>query len=208
MVKERHPAIAEMMITHLGGGTAPCFQAVRECQQSLEGAGLNIPSWRELAESHPVREAEPEPNQPKFGRQQKATRKLEQQFVREAVWPGLGDPTKALFRSQHGPLASAPLTAMPHGLMRNHSVSCCVADSTFPSPLTLRTAGVAAHWTSLATIVQRVLRLGCWGVGEEEVSFGVRCSAGLLGGWGSRCHKHVRQGHGPRRLQRVGQPQA
>ena len=63
MVKERHPAIAEMMITHMGGGTAPCFQAVRECQQSLEDAGFNIPSWRELAESSQVREADPEPNQ-------------------------------------------------------------------------------------------------------------------------------------------------
>ena len=49
----RHPAIAEMMITHTGGGTAPCFQAVRECQQSLEDAGFNIPSWRELAKSPP-----------------------------------------------------------------------------------------------------------------------------------------------------------
>ena len=45
--EERHPAIAEM-ITHFRGGTAPCFQAVRE---SLEGAGLNILSWGELAES-------------------------------------------------------------------------------------------------------------------------------------------------------------
>ena len=101
MVKERHPAIAEMMITHMGGGTAPCFQEVRECQQSLEDAGFNILSWRELAESSPVRE--------------KATRKLEQQFVREEVWPGLGDPTKVLFRSQHGPLASIDSSAHVSG---------------------------------------------------------------------------------------------
>ena len=70
MVKERHPTIAEMMITHMADGTAPCFEAVRACQQSLVTAGLEIPSWRELAETPPARVAEPEPNQPKFGWQE------------------------------------------------------------------------------------------------------------------------------------------
>ena len=113
MVKERHPTIAETMITHMADGTAPCFEAVRACEQSLVTAGLEIPSWRELAETPPERVAEPEPNQPKFGWQQKATQQLQQQYIREEVWPELGDPARALLRSQHGPLASAPLTALP-----------------------------------------------------------------------------------------------
>ena len=103
MVKERHPTIAEMMITHMADGTAPCFEAVRACEQSLVTAGLEIPSWRELAETPPERVAEPEPNQPKFGWQQKATQQLQQQYLREEVWPELGDPARALLRSQHGP---------------------------------------------------------------------------------------------------------
>ena len=175
----------------MGGGTAPCFQAVRECQQSLEGAGFNIPSWRELAESPPVREADPEPNQPKFGWQQKATRKLEQHFVREEVWPGLGDPTKALLRSQHGPLACGP-----HGLMRNHSVSCCVADSTFPLPLTLRTCRCGRLLDKFGHHRAACAEAGV--LGKRGYPLECACSTGLPGGWGSRCHKHVRQGHGPR----------
>ena len=76
MVKERHPTIAETMITHMADGTAPCFEAVRACEQSLVTASLEIPSWRELAEIPPQRVAEPKPNQPKFGWQQKATQQL------------------------------------------------------------------------------------------------------------------------------------
>ena len=38
---------------------------------------------------------------------------VEQSFVHTLVWPGLNGPTRALLRSQHGPLASAPFTALP-----------------------------------------------------------------------------------------------
>ena len=57
--------------------------------------------------------AEPEPNQPKFGWQQKANQQLQQQHIREEVWLELGDPARALLWSQHGPLASALLTVLP-----------------------------------------------------------------------------------------------
>ena len=67
----------------------------------MEGAGGNSSE----------RVAEPELNQPKFGWQQKATQQLQQQYIREEAWPELGDPARALLRSQHGPLAS--LTALP-----------------------------------------------------------------------------------------------
>ena len=40
-----HPLIAETMIRHLEEGTAPCFQAVRECRELVEEAGLEVPSW-------------------------------------------------------------------------------------------------------------------------------------------------------------------
>ena len=75
-------------------------------------------AWRSLIgrscpTAHFPREQDPEPSQPKAGWQQRATEKLEQKFVREEVWPVLSDSTRALLRSQHGPLASAPLTALP-----------------------------------------------------------------------------------------------
>ena len=47
------------------------------------------------------------------GWQQQATKVLERKFVRERVWPTLSDSTRALVRSQHGPLASVPLTVVP-----------------------------------------------------------------------------------------------
>ena len=56
---------------------------------------------------------EPEPHEPKIGRQQQAVKSLHQKFHQESFWPGLTDTAKALMHSQHGPLASAPFTAVP-----------------------------------------------------------------------------------------------
>ena len=53
-----------------------------------------------------------EPNQPRHGWQQKATRLLEARFSTHVVWPGLLDARRALLRSQHGPVASAAPTAL------------------------------------------------------------------------------------------------
>ena len=76
-------------------------------------AGLVVPPWDELADTPPRREEEPEPSQPKMGWQQRASRKLEAKFIHDSVWPALDDSARALIRSQRGPLASAPLTALP-----------------------------------------------------------------------------------------------
>ena len=42
VVRDRHPFIAELMIRHLEEGTAPCFQEVRQCKDSLTAAGLVV----------------------------------------------------------------------------------------------------------------------------------------------------------------------
>ena len=67
MVRQRHLLIAETMIRHLEEGTAPCFQAVWECRELVEEAGLEVPSWTELSVSPPRFEEEPEPNLPRQG---------------------------------------------------------------------------------------------------------------------------------------------
>ena len=103
MIKQRHPLIADFIVAGLADGPVPCFQAVREC---------------ELSDSPPTREEDPEPNQPKFGWQQKATRMLEKNFIDEVVWPGLDNASRALFRSHHGPLAFAVFTAFPTSRVR------------------------------------------------------------------------------------------
>ena len=113
MVKERHPPIADMMIHHLQEGLAPSFLSVRACARRLVEAGLDMVSWDELSRAPPTLQEDPEPNQPKVGWQQKATRKLEERFIRDEVWPALDDTQRALLRSQHGLLASSPFTALP-----------------------------------------------------------------------------------------------
>ena len=83
------------------------------------------PHWQEMADSLLHRERDPEPSQPKAGWQQRAA---------------LCHTTRALMRSQHGPLASAPLTA-------------------------LSTSKATRLKACLAITLQRAPWLGCWGEG-------------------------------------------
>ena len=172
MVRARHPVVAERMIDGLQtNAPLTCLQSVRQCRQVLQDAGLEMPPWQ-LAESLPPRQEEPEPTQPHFGWQQRASRKLEEKFLREEVWPGLSDSSRALLRSQHGPLASASLTALPTSKATRvdaqpFRVFLC-RRLHLPLPLSMRTCDVAANLTNLAIIVQRAPWKGCWGEGATR----------------------------------------
>ena len=112
MVRQRHPAIAECMVVVLEvDDPVACFRSVK---QTVLDAGFGDPSLAGVGRQPLPREQDPEPSQPKAGWQQRATEKLEQKFVREEVWPVLSDSTRTMMRLQHGPLVSAPLTALPH----------------------------------------------------------------------------------------------
>ena len=67
MVHDRHPDVAETMIAQLEVGTVTCFEGVQRCCRLVEDAGLEVPSWRELAETPAARVEDPEPGQPKYG---------------------------------------------------------------------------------------------------------------------------------------------
>ena len=123
MIKDRQPVVANMVIEGIDRDPAPCFQAVRSCERALHDEGLVTPTWREMSESPPESESQPEPNGPKFGWQHVANRSLEEQF-HAAHWEELPPPDRALMRSQRGPLASAALTALP----------TCRATRTEPQP--------------------------------------------------------------------------
>ena len=172
-VRQRHPAVAERTIDGLEANVPlTCFKSVRQCKQVFLDAGLEMPPWQELADSSPPRQEEPEPTQPQVGWQQRASRKLEEKFLREQLWPGLSDSSRALLRSQHGPLASAPLTALPTSKAArvdpNPSMSSCADVCTCPSLCPCVPADVAANLTNLANIVQRALWQGCWGEGATR----------------------------------------
>ena len=82
----------------------------RNAEGRLPRQVWRCPPWLELSESPPVLEVDPEPNQPKVGWQRQA---VEQAFIQNEAWPTLDDSARALMRSQHGPLASAPFTVLP-----------------------------------------------------------------------------------------------
>ena len=73
------------------------FESAGKCWRKLEDLAVGVPERAEEAE----------PNQPKFGWQQCASRSLETKFLNERVWPWMTDAERALLRSQRGPLASA-----------------------------------------------------------------------------------------------------
>ena len=160
----QHPALEAVQ------DPAPCFQAVRRCEEALHDAGLETPTWREMSESPPERVSQPEPNGPKFGWQHAANRILEEQ-CHAAHWEELPPPDRALLRSQCGPLVSAALTALPTcraTLIESQPFRVWLCRRLrLPSLSPSATADVAADWTSLATIAQLAPGWGCWG---QEVS--------------------------------------
>ena len=52
MIKQRHPEVAEIMLTGIDHEVAPCFQAVRDCADTLREAGLVMPTWRSSPTHH------------------------------------------------------------------------------------------------------------------------------------------------------------
>ena len=145
----------------------PSFQLVR-CKDVVVDAGLDVPSWNDLSLPRPVEEPELEPNQPKFGWQQQASRQMEKKFVSDHLWPRFDNGQRASMRSQCGPLASASLTALPTSrATRIDPQPFRLAGYTCPSPCLTAPAEVAANSTSWATIAHRVLKRG---VREERFS--------------------------------------
>ena len=71
---------------------------------------FDIPSWREMSESPPAREAHPEPNGPKFGWQHRANMFLEEKF---RIPLGRCHSLSKHCGGHRGPLALAALFALP-----------------------------------------------------------------------------------------------
>ena len=74
------PSVADTMIRGLEDGAEPCFVAVRTCAQTLTEAECEVPGWTSLAGEEVVFAEEPEPHEPKIGRQQQVVKNLHQKF--------------------------------------------------------------------------------------------------------------------------------
>ena len=158
------------MVQGMARDPCPCFEAVRTCVAHLTEAGFEVPPWTVLSDSTTVARADsPEPSEPKFGWQHKATRCVHQQFHDTIYWPELSDPERALMRSQHGPLASAALTAVPTNRMTRIEAQpfrlLLLRRLRLPLPLTSRTCRCGRQLDSFGHHRAACSVAGSW---EEE----------------------------------------
>ena len=115
MVQNRHPHIAHAILGGLATRTPGYLRAVQESGDRLRGVGVQVPSWEALAAGLRPEDVdmEPEPSQPKHGWQKFASVTIQNVHRETVVWPTLSPAEQAMVRSQSGPLASVPFTAMP-----------------------------------------------------------------------------------------------
>ena len=113
----RHPQVGEMMTTALtDNAPGHHLQAAVTCRERLLDVGFEAPSWVDLQRGAQPRQNElddAEPGIKKHGWQFGATQKVEDCFLSGAMWPRLSLPSRALLRSQGGPLAGLPFTCVP-----------------------------------------------------------------------------------------------
>ena len=118
------------------------------------------------ASTEPVRADTPEPSEPKFGWQQKATRCLHQKFHNVEYWPGLSNPERALMRSQCGPLASATFPAVTTNRMTRIEAQpfrlLLLRRLRLPLPLTSRTCRCGRQLDSFGHHRAACSVAGCW----------------------------------------------
>ena len=73
MVRQRHPAVADTIVSGLVEGLDRCFEAVKRCAQSLTDAGFEHPvGQNSRTAKRSFFTEDPEPHEPKVGWQQKS----------------------------------------------------------------------------------------------------------------------------------------
>ena len=108
-VQLRHPQVGEMMSTALTDNSpGRHLEAAVTCRKRLLDVGFEAPSWEYLQRGAQPRQNElddAEPGIKKHGWQFGSTQKVEDCFLSGAMWPRLSPPSRALLRSQGGPMA-------------------------------------------------------------------------------------------------------
>ena len=115
MVKARHPQVAQDMMTGFRSQRSGCLSSVTGAVNRLLEVGVHVPEWQEIADGLRPEDlgfAEWEPCEGR-GWQRHASATVHEQHREQVVWPHLSLAERALVRSQSGPLASVPFTALP-----------------------------------------------------------------------------------------------
>ena len=92
-----------------------CLSSVTGAVNRLLEVGVHVPEWQEIADGLRPEDlgfAEWEPCEGR-GWQRHASATVHEQYREQVVWPHLSLAERALVRSQSGPLASVPFTALP-----------------------------------------------------------------------------------------------
>ena len=117
MIRRRHALVTDLIIRELSSDQpAHHLEGVVRARNRLEDVGFNVPSGEALADG-----VRPEVNSlddagpgiPQHGWQFKATQNVDDFFMSTSIWPHLPDDSKALLRSQSGPLSGLPFTCCP-----------------------------------------------------------------------------------------------
>ena len=114
---KRQPAVAEQLVTALTNGASGSYlDAVGDSRHTLLEAGFRAPGGRDFVSDHPPRPGQNNMDDgelgSRFGWQAVSSMSLEERFVSTSLWPRFTLQSRALFRSQGGPMASVPFTCL------------------------------------------------------------------------------------------------
>ena len=117
MIRQRHPEVADMMISCLSERSGLLHvDAAVACREELIRTDCSPPEWRAVSTAQPHFIADHLPGVvdiPMEGWQHDASSVTEQRFFESSTLPGCTLAERALLRSQGGPLAALPCTAVP-----------------------------------------------------------------------------------------------
>ena len=116
MIQQRHePVCAQILhILTRGGGSFHVEGAVR-ARQDLQRMGFDAPEWLPLAHGLRPRSQDRDDDglgMPSHGWQHDASGKVTDDLMNR-VWPRLSEPSRALLRSQGGPMSGVPFSCCP-----------------------------------------------------------------------------------------------
>ena len=111
----RHPVLGDQIEAALSRGEpGQHLQAAMRCREQLLDVGMEAPPWEDLIRGvvprNDLDDAEPGV---KHWWQFQATQKVEDCYLSGAMWPRLSGPSRALLRSQGGPMDGLPFTSFP-----------------------------------------------------------------------------------------------
>ena len=116
-VQQRYPAVGDQISSALSRGAPGRYlDAAASCRERLLDVSFELPPWEDLQRGALPRQHElddAEPGVKRHGWQFGASQKVDDCFLSGALWPGLSLPSRALLRSQGGPLAGLPFTCFP-----------------------------------------------------------------------------------------------